>query len=71
MTEDKQEGIRRPHGEECPTDEYEIGSPNGKCWGDGHYFCDLCAHFRNDFKADASLRDKLLQGQGVITITEL
>lgn len=35
--------------EECPVNEFEQGQPNGKCWGDGHYRCKGCKHFREDF----------------------
>lgn len=36
--------------EECPTNDYEQGEPQGKCWGDGHYECRNCKHYREDFK---------------------
>jgi len=36
--------------EPCPTDDFEIGDPKGKCWGDGHYACKECKHYREDFK---------------------
>ena len=59
----------RPVSESCPTDDYKNGDPNGKCWGDGHYMCNNCKHFRPDFKGDGwKKRDNLLQGQGGIQI---
>lgn len=36
--------------EQCPTNDYKQGEPNGKCWGDGHYECKNCEHYREDFK---------------------
>lgn len=36
--------------EECPTNDFRHGSPNGNCWGDGHYHCQDCVHYREDFK---------------------
>lgn len=44
MTEPNKEG------EECPTNDFEVGTASGKCWGDGHYRCKLCKHYREDFK---------------------
>ena len=35
--------------EECPTNNFERGKPNGKCWGDGHFECNNCACYREDF----------------------
>lgn len=36
--------------EQCPTNDYKQGEPKGKCWGDGHYECKNCEHYREDFK---------------------
>lgn len=36
--------------EQCPTNDYKQGKPQGKCWGDGHYECKNCEHYREDFK---------------------
>jgi len=36
--------------ENCPTDNFERGDSQGKCWGDGHYECSNCKHYREDFK---------------------
>lgn len=34
----------------CPTDDFDKGTPSGKCWGNGHYQCKECAFYREDFK---------------------
>lgn len=34
----------------CPSNDLEIGEPSGQCWGDGHYACKSCRHYRADFK---------------------
>jgi hypothetical protein len=36
--------------EDCPSNEFLEGNPNGKCWGDGHYRCKNCKNYREDFK---------------------
>ncbi len=36
--------------DECPSNDFTEGSANGKCWGDGHYECINCIHYREDFK---------------------
>ena len=36
--------------EDCPTNDFTLGEPSGQCWGDGHYMCKLCKHYRLDFK---------------------
>jgi hypothetical protein len=36
--------------EQCPSNDYIEGQPQGKCWGDGHYGCKNCIHYREDFK---------------------
>lgn len=36
--------------EECPTNDFESGVANGTCWGDGHFMCTECIHYREDFK---------------------
>jgi hypothetical protein len=35
---------------ECPSSDFEPGKASGKCWGDGHYQCPDCVHYREDFK---------------------
>ena len=56
----------------CPTNEFSDGIPQGKCWGNGHYMCNQCKHFRQDFVGDGYIkRDELLQGQGYIQILTL
>ena len=40
----------RLSGDECPSSDYKLGEPNGNCWGDGHYSCKSCIHYREDFK---------------------
>ncbi len=42
--------MRISETENCPTKEFERGQPQGKCWGDGHYECKNCKHYREDFK---------------------
>lgn len=34
---------------DCPTLEFMPGNPIGQCWGDGHYQCKQCIHYRADF----------------------
>lgn len=60
--------IRVSEHEDCPTEDFTEGTPEGKCWGDGHYKCDNCIFFRADFKADSTLREKLLAAQSFIRI---
>lgn len=36
--------------DECPTNSFTTGEPNGTCEGDGHYQCKMCKHYREDFK---------------------
>lgn len=36
--------------DECPTNDFSAGEPQGNCWGDGHYQCKGCIHYREDFK---------------------
>lgn len=36
--------------DECPTNDFEKGESNGKCWSDGHYKCTECKNYREDFK---------------------
>lgn len=42
-------GMRRTENEACPSSDFESGNPHGSCWGDGHYACQVCKHFRSDF----------------------
>ena len=62
--------INRPEGEECPSDDFKIGTPAGKCWGDGHYMCDECKYFRKDFVGAEGVkkRDNLLAGQTMVNV---
>ncbi|MEK6828772.1 MAG: hypothetical protein AABY15_01510 [Nanoarchaeota archaeon] len=62
--------IKRPEGEDCPSDDFEKGTPAGKCWGDGHYMCDGCKHFRSDFVGAEGVekRDNILRGQSMVNI---
>lgn len=57
--------------EDC--DEFESGTPKGECWGDGHYTCSLCKHFRCDFvgKDGFEKRSQLTAQQGAISISTL
>jgi len=36
--------------DQCPSNDFEQGNANGRCWGDGHYRCKVCKHYRADFK---------------------
>jgi hypothetical protein len=42
--------LRINENEDCPSCDFEQGEPSGKCWGDGHYQCNNCIHYREDFK---------------------
>jgi len=55
----------RDQNEQCPEDDFELGTPKGTCWGDGHYTCDECKHFRQDFTGDEGKekRDTLIRFQ--------
>lgn len=56
-------------GEECPSDDFKQGIANGQCWGDGHYRCGECIHYRPDFKANGSeYIDWVYRQQGGLTI---
>ena len=35
--------------EDCPSNDFKEGKPQGKCWGCGHYLCRECLHYREDF----------------------
>lgn len=51
----------------CPTNDFMRGNPKGKCWGDGHYKCKECMHYRADFKIHGQkLIDYVHQRQGGI-----
>lgn len=63
--------VRISEEEDCPTNDFELGESQGTCWGDGHHKCVFCKHFRADFKADETLRDKLLHGQGAMQFRTL
>jgi hypothetical protein len=63
--------MRISEEDDCPTEDFTPGIPEGKCWGDGHYKCDDCVFFRADFKADSTLRDRLLAGQRFIQISSI
>jgi hypothetical protein len=57
----------RPKDEECPSQEFDYGKPSGGCWGDGHYMCETCRHFRKDFVGEKGIqkRSDLLAMQGM------
>ena len=57
----------RSKDEECPSDEFSYGKPNGTCWGDGHYMCEKCQWFRSDFVGEQGInkRSELLSLQGM------
>lgn len=63
----------RNKNEECPSDEFEDGTPSGSCWGDGHYMCESCKHFRKDFVGIDGIekRSEILRFQCQIKITTL
>jgi|LSPZ01.1.fsa_nt_gi hypothetical protein len=52
--------IRDNIHDDCPTNDFEVGEPNGGCMGDGHYMCDECKHFRNDFHKDKEFREMVM-----------
>lgn len=56
----------RTNSEECPSDDFKEGKPSGECWGDGHYMCEQCKHFRVDFTGESGIqkRHELYQIQG-------
>lgn len=58
--------IRVNQDEDCPSEDFNEGQPSGKCWGDGHYKCDDCVFFRQDFKADPTKRERLLAAQSFV-----
>ena len=37
--------IRDDLENDCPSEDYEPGEPNGECESDGHYLCEGCAHY--------------------------
>ena len=58
--------------DQCPTDSYEKGNPDGTCWSDGHYECKDCKHYREDFKRlGQDYIDFVHQVQGGIQILTL
>ena len=61
--------VRINQHEDCPSESYEFGMPNGTCWGDGHYECSNCKHFRADFAADEELRQMMHRPIGFYLIT--
>jgi hypothetical protein len=63
--------LRINQNEDCPTEDFEVGTPQGKCWGDGHYECENCKHFRADFKANPNMREGMIRAQGFIQIRTL
>lgn len=63
--------IRVNEEEDCPSQDFEPGEPQGKCWSDNHYECLNCKHFRADFKVDPEKREKLLIGMGAIQFRTL
>jgi hypothetical protein len=58
--------------DQCPSNDYKQGEPQGKCWGDGHYRCQSCIFYRADFKKyGQELIDYMHQIQGQIQITSI
>lgn len=58
--------------EECPTNDYHLGEPNGKCWGDGHYLCKKCLNYKLDFKnLGQPYIDYMHSRQGEIQFSEI
>lgn len=57
--------------EHCPSDEFEYGMPSGGCWGNGHYQCRQCKHFRCDFVNNQQYVDYLHERQAQIQILTL
>ena len=58
--------------EDCPSNDFKSGEPQGKCWGDGHYLCNECQYLRKDFKGDGWMkRDRMIEMQGQIQITTI
>lgn len=55
--------IRENISNDCPTKDFFNGEPSGNCWGDGHYLCDVCKHYRKDFKENQNNREALLINQ--------
>jgi hypothetical protein len=55
---------------DCPTDDFSLGKPNGKCWGDGHYLCDQCMYFEPKFVGPEGkkLRDEIISMQGQLRV---
>lgn len=43
-SEQKDHLIRDDIENDCPSEDYEIGKPNGECETDGHYMCMDCKH---------------------------
>ena len=55
--------------EQCPTNDYIVGEPQGTCWGDGHYECKNCINYRKDFKSlGQDFIDFCHQQQGVLQL---
>jgi len=62
----------RSTSEPCPTNDFEQGTPSGKCWGDGHCLCKDCVNYRADFaKHGQSLIDFAHDMQAGIIIEPL
>lgn len=58
--------------DDCPSRDFEVGTPDGNCWGDGHYQCKKCIHYRADFALHGQdFIDAMHQAQGGITIRTL
>lgn len=51
----------------CPTNDYKIGMPNGKCYSNGHYKCNNCIHLNPRFLNKQYLND-VLTGQGLYIV---
>lgn len=56
----------------CPSKDFTEGVPNGNCWGDGHYLCKKCVHYRSDFaQLGQHFIDHVHNLQGQIQITTI
>ena len=53
----------------CPSNDYFIGNPNGTCYGDGHYLCKRCKCYRKDFAEDPTFRELVLSPAYMTFIT--
>jgi len=52
----------------CPTNDFKVGKPEGKCWSNGNYHCNECK-WLNPFFLDKEVLNNALSSQGGIRIT--